>query len=347
MSTYMTDFLSKLQILRGLLKQVINISYLFISKTLYHLSIPVYWIYFITVKQLFLLINVFIITPLSISIRNVLQLFTLPVNIPLKIFMGTSIQNIVFNGNKLENAYILVTLVQYSVVLILFGFVIGFAVGFSIAIVHSFLRIPNVYIDVPQILWRYVPSVRPAFNNFIAKIYGYFQRDKKSSKVPVLIKTKSNEDLDAENTSNITSSDFQNFDMIYSTSSEPSTLKREKPLRSINRLSVSNKEDALEVASLLPSNFFQDRTFLKQNTPKRDTKDTPLYYQTPTQSPSSSNDTYDEEEDSSVSNIWDQFDDIPTTLRTEDDITTFLSRRVNSLSSSKDNINIRKINQKK
>ena len=98
------------------------------------------------------LIGALVVMPLATAGRVWVGLCLLPVNIPLRLVLGVSVQGLVARSPDFLNAYVLLTLLQYSIVLALFGIVLGSLVGCVMGYVHYSARIPDVYLDVSALL---------------------------------------------------------------------------------------------------------------------------------------------------------------------------------------------------
>ncbi|EDO18809.1 hypothetical protein Kpol_1028p85 [Vanderwaltozyma polyspora DSM 70294] len=329
-----SEILSYVLILRGFLLKFIAILYRIILITFYYLYSFTSWVYTNSFQKIVQLLDIFLLTPFIIIFKNIIQLFMLPINIPLKLFMGITFNDIIFNVNTWEGIYILITMIQYTTVLLICGCIIGLAFGSSLAVIHSFIKVPSIYIDVPKIIWDYSPSLRPRLQKLITNILLFF---KSFIKIPSFAKSY------YPPSPVLSTTDFNNDD-IELEDLEPTLIKKPN-LSNFDRKSVSSKEEALEIASLLPSDFFQKEEPIVSKTPQKRKQNSYTYYHTPIQSPNKS-DMYDEEV-SSLSNIWDQFDDIPTTLRTDGGMTTLVSNINDSMSTNRDTISIRKVKNKK
>ena len=98
--------------------------------------------------------------PLSIFVWNGFQLVTLPINIPLKLFLGTSLSRLVAHTSTVD-LYVVLTLFQYLAVLCAFGSIIGLIFGFVLGVFHSICGVPSVYLSLE---WkRWFAPVRIAF----------------------------------------------------------------------------------------------------------------------------------------------------------------------------------------
>lgn len=69
--------------------------------------------------------------PIRIIIKVVLQLFLLPVNIPLRLFLGTSLKGILLFATSWTDGYVIFTILQYWLALTIFGVSIGAVCGTS------------------------------------------------------------------------------------------------------------------------------------------------------------------------------------------------------------------------
>lgn len=90
--------------------------------------------------------------PLSIFVWNGFQLVALPINIPLRLFLGTSLSRLVAQTSTLD-FYVVLTLFQYFAVLCAFGSIIGLIFGFILGVFHSICGVPSVYISLEWKRW--------------------------------------------------------------------------------------------------------------------------------------------------------------------------------------------------
>lgn len=90
--------------------------------------------------------------PLSIFIWNGFQLVALPINIPLKLFLGTSLYRLVAHTGAVDY-YVVLTLFQYLAVLCAFGGIIGLISGFVLGVFHSICGVPSVYVSLEWKPW--------------------------------------------------------------------------------------------------------------------------------------------------------------------------------------------------
>lgn len=97
---------------------------------------------FYLISSVWSLIHGIVVVPVSTTLRCFMKLITLPINIPLYIISGTSIQSIIYNTAKSINTELIIIVFQYVVVLILSGILLGITVGIFLGIVHinTYLR---------------------------------------------------------------------------------------------------------------------------------------------------------------------------------------------------------------
>ncbi|CAI4056523.1 hypothetical protein SKDZ_03G0590 [Saccharomyces kudriavzevii ZP591] len=110
--------------------------------------------------------------PLSIFVWNGFQLVALPINIPLKLFLGTSLSRLVAHTSTVD-FYVVLTLLQYFAVLCAFGSIIGLIFGFVLGVFHSICGVPSVYISLEWKPW-FVP-VRTVFERISTTIVNVMQ----------------------------------------------------------------------------------------------------------------------------------------------------------------------------
>lgn len=102
--------------------------------------------------------SMFVVTPVRIAVWNWLQLVTLPLNIFLRVTLGTTWFELLRNMDTWLNKFVIVTLLQYIVSVLILGATIGVVYGLMLAMTHHFFKIPSVYIEIPLKFWR-IPSV--------------------------------------------------------------------------------------------------------------------------------------------------------------------------------------------
>lgn len=274
-------------LLYGLASNIVNLVHRFIFKKIYSLLYAFVW------------------SPCFIIVSNTLQLVFLPINIPLKILVGTTVQRIIVQANSWTNGYVLTTISQYALVLVVFGVTLGALCGVSLGLIHSVTKVPSVVVDIPILFWKRIPGlIRYLRNYFFPKIPS---ESKAAMPEGIHIPTPS---------PSVPPSGI--LEPLFADVPETPGSRFSKAMW--QRHSTSSKESVLEMASKLPSDFFQQRNTiadLRAEHPQ-------FYYQSPAQSPR--NVTQDDSSLSS-SNIWDRYDELPTTLRTEGGMSTLYSRR--------------------
>lgn len=97
------------------------------------------------------LVSALVVMPLMTAGRVWMGLCLLPVNIPMRLFLGVSVQTLMARSPDFLNGYVLLTILQYSIVLALFGIVLGSITGSTMGYVHYSARIPDVYLDVSEL----------------------------------------------------------------------------------------------------------------------------------------------------------------------------------------------------
>lgn len=258
--------------------------------------------------KIYSLLYAFVWSPCFIIVSNTLQLVFLPINIPLKILAGTTMQRIIVQANSWTNAYVLTTISQYILALIVFGVSLGAICGFCLGFIHSVIRVPSVVVDIPILFWKRIPAV-----------IRYFRHKIFPNKSPAVPESRSymSERLQMPSPSpSIPPSDI--LEPLFANVPQTPSSRISKTVW--HRHSISSKESVLEMASKLPSDFFQQKSTAPDVTSERSQP----YYQSPAQSPR--NVTQDDSSHDSTS-IWDRFDELPTTLRTDGGMSTLYSRR--------------------
>ncbi|QLL32120.1 hypothetical protein HG536_0C02890 [Torulaspora globosa] len=257
------------------------------------------------ISKVYSLLYAFIWSPCFIIASNTLQLVFLPINIPLRILVGTTMQRIIVQANSWTNGYVLTTISQYALVLIVFGVTLGAICGACLGFIHSVTRVPKVVVDIPILFWKRIPAVLRYTRNLLLP------------KAASELKTYVPEDIRIPTPSpSIPPSEI--LEPLFT--DMPQTLNSKFGKTMWQRHSTSSKESVLERASKLPSDFFQQKSTLSDLRSEHPQ----YYYQSPAQSPR--NVTQDDSSHSST-NIWDRYDELPTTLRTEGGMSTLYSRR--------------------
>lgn len=245
-----------------------------------------------------LLFKASFLAPVRIILTVLIQLFLLPVNIPLRLLLGTSLTHILVYSNTWTDGYVITTILQYILVLTVFGISIGAICGTSLGVVDSIWSIPDIYIDIPVRFWRSLPSIwgqvpeSPMFESqhgteIRKNVDHSVLHEPLSPSAPPVMKSSSLSDM-------------------------PVTPKYRYDPKRWSRPSSVSKESILKVASKLPSNFFQQCQF-----------DGEMQHNL---SPSQSSQTNTHNSSADFTSIWDKIEESPTTLRTEDGL-GMLSKR--------------------
>lgn len=281
------------------------------------------------ISQVYYLFHTFLWSPCYIMISNSLDLVLLPVNIPLRILAGTSMQKIIGRANSWTNAYVLTTMSQYGLVLIVYGIMLGVSCGVSLGMVHSVLKVPSVVIDIPIFFWLRIPS-------FVRKILYRlvpfkFQQSKRHAEEEPKIPAPSPPLPPSE----VLEPLFADLPISPSSRVDDSIWRRQ---------STSSKASVLEMASKLPSDFFQ------QNYSASDLKAEQALHQARAQArqqyqspPASPQHLTREDSSHSSTNIWDRYDELPSTLRTEGGMSTLYTRRPYTFSKRTDRDQLSKL----
>lgn len=115
------------------------------------------------------LINGIIIVPLSITLRCFIYLATLPINIPLYIITGKSIESIIKGVSQGINIQLITIVFQYSLALMLTGMIIGTVTGFMLGFIHihTYLRDHILEFHVRAAIKRVVGTIVSKIKNNI------------------------------------------------------------------------------------------------------------------------------------------------------------------------------------
>lgn len=269
--------------------------------------------YYAIISQIYSLFHTFFWSPCYIIVSNSVQLVLLPVNIPLRILAGTSMQKIIGSANSWTNGYVLTTMSQYALVLMIFGVVLGTTCGVSLGKVHSIIKVPSVVIDIPILFWVRIPSF---VKKFVFRLLPFRSiQPERYTDEGVKMPTPS----PSIPPSDILEPLFADIPVTPSSRFDDTVWRRQ---------STSSKASVLEMASKLPSDFFQQKyttTDIKTEQARQQARaQARQHYQSPAASPQ-----HLTREDSSHSstNIWDRYDELPSTLRTEGGMSTLYSRR--------------------
>lgn len=281
------------------------------------------------VSGVYYLLHTFLWSPCYIIVSNTVQLLLLPINIPLKVLAGTSMEKILGKANSWTNGYIITTISQYALVLIIFGAVLGTTCGVSLGIVHLVVGVPSVVIDIPILFWMRIPSFLRSILYRLIPFRIQDSKDYTDETVHVPIPSPS------VPPSEVLEPLFADIPLTPSSRLDDTMWRRQ---------STSSKASVLEMASKLPSDFFQQKymaTDLKaEHARHRARAQARQQYQSPASSPQ-----HVTREDSSHSstNIWDRYDELPSTLRTEGGMSTLYSRRPFSFTSKSEREQLSKL----
>lgn len=248
--------------------------------------------------------------PICIITKIVFQLFLLPVNIPLRLLLGTSAKHILLYATSWTHGYVIFTIFQYWLALMIFGVSIGTICGTSLSVLHTAWRIPDIYIEIPLRFWKHVPSLEmwirnhlSLYRNIETQFNGKGQEPKGTPPSPLL--TPSSQSPKSPVLADSTLSEV------------PVTPKYKSRPTQYSRPSSISKESILEVASQLPSDFFQ-RVQSEGNFDDESHQ---------CMSPGQISQDSTQNSSAEFTNLWDRVEDSPTTLKTEDGLATLLKRK--------------------
>ncbi|SMN21932.1 similar to Saccharomyces cerevisiae YCL005W LDB16 Protein of unknown function [Maudiozyma saulgeensis] len=272
--------------------------------------------------------------PMMIASRVATSLFLLPINIPLYIILGTSFQKLASYGPGFLNAHILLTLIQYSIVLFIFGVTIGSIAGSLLGMTHYYLRVPNVYLDLTLLSQYIIDKIKISTNMINKPIANIWQTVKN-----LVIKIFGHTDEESVTTQTQTEIETETKEPVIET-------PRTKIPVAVHSRSNSTAS-VLDVASVMPSDFFQPgkkpKRLVVHIEPSTRDRQLQTVYNTPIQSPQRSS-TLSPHQDLEISNdsslmesepsgidLWDRFDSIDSaavhgTMRTDN--TTMRTTRV-------------------
>lgn len=251
--------------------------------------------------------------PIRIVIKVILQLFLLPVNIPLKLLLGTSLKHILLHATIWTDGYVVTTILQYWLALMIFGISVGAICGTSLSVLHSIWRIPDIYIEVPIQFWKRIPflwgRLKKRFLS-LAETQSHINVKestfKGTAQTPPLTPSSPKEGS-TQQLPIVVDSEFSEI---------PTTPKYKYDIRKWSRPPSISKESILKVASKLPSDFFQqgqpDGSFDEESQQNL--------------SPSQLSQTTTQNSSAEFTDLWDKVEESPITLRTDDGFAT-LSRR--------------------
>lgn len=118
------------------------------------------------------------IIPIVTTLRCFTQLITLPINIPLYVISGTSIQSVISTTAKSVNMEILGIIFQYCSVLFLSGIALGITMGAFLGMVHinTYLRDHILEFNIKAAIKRLLQKVYNYIINIITVIVLYVKR---------------------------------------------------------------------------------------------------------------------------------------------------------------------------
>ncbi|CCH60977.1 hypothetical protein TBLA_0D04810 [Henningerozyma blattae CBS 6284] len=272
------------------------------------------------------------------------QFIFLPLNIFLKLFFNTSIINILYNSKKISVFYFFIAIIQYFLVIVSFGIMIGLLTGGFLGYIQSNLKVPDYSIDIP--IWKYSTLIfsfikirffetQTSIKDVLYSIKANFRRLFKNINIIItddimtsdsIINTINDTPNIDNKTSNIDMNDskyLRNSLIDYGSTPTPTLRSKKNSDITPNRSSLPTKEEVLDLMTKLPSNYFQ-------NDNNNDYINGAIQLQTP----KSENGTFDnsiesnnnfgsQEGDSTsdMSDIWDNTTNtnIPNSLRTDTD----------------------------
>lgn len=185
-------------------------------------------------SALWSVVNTIAIIPLFTTLRCFTQLITLPINIPLYIISGSSIQSIISTTAKSVNLEIIGIIFQYYTVLFLSGIALGITMGAFLGLVHinTYLRDHILEFNVKAAIKRLLQKGYNYIINIITFIILYV-KDKAQRATKYESKTTRSHDTDSTTTSkddiNIPLQWLKNFNFTDGSDTyDTTTLKQEE-----------------------------------------------------------------------------------------------------------------------
>ncbi|KAG0656957.1 hypothetical protein C6P45_002542 [Maudiozyma exigua] len=289
--------------------------------------------------------------PIVISLRISITLILLPMNIPLRLVFGTSVQELAQYGPSFLNLHIIMTMIQYTMVLLMFGILIGSVTGTILGMIHFYLRIPTIYLDLSNVK----DYIMKKINSAVGYIKYLFIRSIQWVK-NIVMKPSKTENHTVKKEHKVAPKDDSSIQATVTTSDQVSP-EISKGLSTKVKSRKGSVTSVLDVASIMPNDFFQTdnderktlvvdiepNDIVNYDNDKLPHPERRTVYNTPEQSPHNSptispqaleeiyNDSSIVDSDPSGLDIWDRFDSldrdhIQGTTRTDN--TTMRTTRV-------------------
>lgn len=136
---------------------------------------PLWWVVAIfsaVLRWVYGFLHVCVVEPVEIAVWNWLQLVTLPLNVFLKVTVGVTWPELLRDCRGWFNKYVVVTILQYTASVAILGMTLGAVGGVSLALFHYYARVPSYYVEIPLRFWRlpgylYSNYVRPRLPDWI------------------------------------------------------------------------------------------------------------------------------------------------------------------------------------
>lgn len=99
-------------------------------------------------------VRVFMVAPVRIAVWNWVQLITLPLNVCLRLTVGATWAELLRTADTWFSKYVVVTICQYAASVVLLGVSLGVAGGTCLALFHYYAKVPSYYVEIPLRFWR-------------------------------------------------------------------------------------------------------------------------------------------------------------------------------------------------
>lgn len=259
------------------------------------------WFKVSIINRLLKLFTFFCLEPCYIAATCILRLIFLPISIPLKLFFGVSLINILECVNSRSTLVILMTLIQYTISLFILGILFGIFWGSTIALIQLVLPIPSLYINI-----KFTPILKPFYiiNSNFRRLYSIFWKnysstsmDKNDNKIKLKVETSPNFNSNDITHAHAKAEEIFNKDKIEKFSNlqtfnkkSGKHLKSKSQRKYVNypfkarhstgnlrlnqyprspqsrRTTISSNEDLIGLMHNIPSDYFQNEDHFNKNT---------------------------------------------------------------------------------
>ncbi|KAL3235254.1 hypothetical protein RNJ44_00013 [Nakaseomyces bracarensis] len=106
------------------------------------------------VRPVVLFLATFVVAPVRIAVWNWVQFMTLPLNVFLKLTVGSTWSELLRGSGDWFSKYVAVTIFQYTASVVLLGVGLGLCCGVSLGVFHHYAGVPSYYVEIPLRFWR-------------------------------------------------------------------------------------------------------------------------------------------------------------------------------------------------